>query len=318
MGFWRGLAILLVAAAVGGGGFMLWQHWQNRDADPGIVTGNGRIEGNEIDVATKFPGRVDAVLVKEGDDVVAGQPLVRFDSRALRASLNQAKAQLSRASHHVTSASAEIARRRSDLDLADIELKRSETLFERGFATRERLDRDRSRREVNLSLLDAARSALEAAKTEVAELRARIEEIEADLSDTVLYAPTGGRILYRTAEPGEVLAAGGKTLVMIDLDDLYMTIYLPERAAGRVRIQDEALIRLDANPTAPVSAYVSFVSAEAEFTPKEVETTEERQKLVFRVKLQVRDNRDRLVKPGMPGVGYVRVVPDAPWPSKAP
>lgn len=171
---------------------------------------------------------------------------------------------------------------------------------------------------MNLSFLNAARTALEAAKTEVVELHARIDEIDANLSDTTLYAPTNGRVLYRLAEPGEVLAAGGKTIVMIDLDDLYMTIYLPERAAGQVRMKDEALIRLDAIPDKPVAAYVSFLSAEAEFTPKEVETKEERQKLVFRVKLQVRDNRDRMVKPGMPGMGYVRVEPDAPWPPKKP
>ncbi len=315
MGFLRGSAVLLLAVALGAGGIFLWKHWQDGDQTPGIVLGNGRIEGTEIDVSTKFAGRVEAVLVKEGDDVLAGQPLVRFDARAMRASLAQAKAQLTRATHHVESAAAEIKRRRDDLELSEIELKRSETLFEKGFATRERLDRDHFRREVNLSFLNAARSALEATKTEIVELQARIEEIEANLSDATLYAPTSGRILYRLAEPGEVLATGGKALVMIDLDDLYMTIYLPERAAGRVRIRDEASIRLDAIPHKPVAAYVSFLSAQAEFTPKEVETTEERQKLVFRVKLQVRDNSARMVKPGMPGMGYVRVEPDAPWPA---
>lgn len=318
MGFWRSLAAFLVVVAIGGGGFLLWRHFHDNGETPGIVSGNGRIEGNEIHVATKFPGRVESVYVKEGDDVVAGQPLAKFDARALRASLAQAKAQLARASHHVATAETEIVRRRDDLQLSEIELKRSETLYERGFATRERLDRDHFRREVNLSFLNAARTALEAAKTEVVELHARIDEIDANLSDTTLYAPTNGRVLYRLAEPGEVLAAGGKTIVMIDLDDLYMTIYLPERAAGQVRMKDEALIRLDAIPDKPVAAYVSFLSAEAEFTPKEVETKEERQKLVFRVKLQVRDNRDRMVKPGMPGMGYVRVEPDAPWPPKKP
>lgn len=315
MGFLRILAVLLLVVALGFGGMVLWQRWRSGDETPGMVSGNGRIEGTEIDVATKFPGRVEAVLVKEGDDVLAGQALVRFDARAMRASLAQAKAQLTRATHHVGSATAEIKRRRDDLQLSEIELKRSETLYEKGFATRERLDRDHFRREVNQALLNSSVSALEATKTEIVELRARIEEIDANLSDAVLYAPTSGRILYRLAEPGEVLATGGKALVMIDLDDLYMTVYLPERAAGRVRVKDEALIRLDAIPNTPVAAYVSFLSAQAEFTPKEVETTEERQKLVFRVKLQVRDNGARMVKPGMPGMGYIRIEPDAPWPA---
>lgn len=318
MNFWRGLVLFVAIAAMGGGAFVVWQRWGNNDETPGIVSGNGRIEGKEIHVATKFPGRIDEIFVKEGDDVVAGQPLARFDARALRASLAQVKAQLNRATHHVTEATQEIDRRRNDLELAEIELGRSKTLYERGYATRERLDRDRFRREVNLTFLNAARAALEATKTEIVELTARVEEIQANLSDTILYAPTKGRVLYRLAEPGEVLAAGGKVVVMIDLDDLYMTIYLPERAAGRVRIRDEAQIRLDAIPNKPVSAYVSYISAEAEFTPKEVETTEERQKLVFRLKLQVLDNRDRMVKPGMPGVGFVRVEPDAPWPVKKP
>jgi HlyD family secretion protein len=303
---------------MGSGGFMLCKRWYDSAETFGIVAGNGRVEGKEIHVATKFPGRVDEIFVKEGDDVAAGQPLARFDARALRASLAQVKAQLDRAKHHVAEANQEIDRRRSDLELAEIELGRSRTLYERGFATRERLDRDRFRRDVNLTFLNAARAALEATKTEIVELAARVEEIQANLSDTTLYAPTKGRILYRLAEPGEVLASGGKVVVMIDLDDLYMTIYLPERAAGRVRIQDEALIRLDATPNKSVDAYVTFISAEAEFTPKEVETTEERQKLVFRLKLQVRDNRERIVKPGMPGMGYVRVEPNAPWPTKKP
>lgn len=310
--------LFVAIAAVGGGAFVAWQRWGNNDETPGIVSGNGRIEGKEIHVATKFPGRIDEIFVKEGDDVVAGQPLAQFDARALRASLAQVKAQLNRATHHVTEATQEIDRRRNDLELAEIELGRSRTLYERGYATRERLDRDRFRREVNLTFLNAARAALEATKTEIVELTARVEEIQANLSDTILYAPTKGRVLYRLAEPGEVLAAGGKAVVMIDLDDLYMTIYLPERSAGRVRIRDEAQIRLDAVPNKPVSAYVSYISAEAEFTPKEVETTEERQKLVFRLKLQVRDNHERIVKPGMPGMGYVRVEPDAPWPVKKP
>ena len=135
----------------------------------------------------------------------------------------------------------------------------------------------------------------------------------------MLVAPLRARIESRLAEPGEVLAAGGRVYSLVDLSDVYMYIFLPERVTGKVALGSEARIVLDAAPQYPVRAFVSYVSPMAQFTPKTVETAEERHNLTFRVKLQIDKERLRqfepIVKVGIPGMGYVRVDPQAAWPA---
>ncbi|MFO0996939.1 MAG: efflux RND transporter periplasmic adaptor subunit [Alphaproteobacteria bacterium] len=307
-----------LVALVAGGGYVYWRVEHRNRMPEGIAWGNGRMEATEVDIAAKFPGRIEQVLVREGDDVSAGQLLVRVDAKSVRASLAQARARLDQAREQIKLTRAEITRRSSELALARIEANRSRTLLERGFSTQERVDRDRTRAETAEAALSQARAAQMDALAIESEARARIDEIEANLSDMDLYAPTAGRVLYRLAEPGEVLPSGGKALVVVDLDDLYMTIYLSEKLAGRVPVGADARLKLDAFPDRSFPARVSFVSSEAEFTPKEVQTVEERQKLVFRVKLSATDNHDRALKPGMPGVGYVKIEGATPWPAKLP
>ena len=170
-----------------------------------------------------------------------------------------------------------------------------------------------------------AAAALQAAQVKVAETEAaieaaaaQIERIQADVEDSALKAPRRGRVLYRLAEPGEVLGAGGKVLTLLDLTDVYMVLFLPETVAGRVAIGSEARLILDAGPEYVVPARVSFVAARAQFTPKQVETRSEREKLVFRVKARIdRELLGRyepLVKTGLPGVAYVRLDDTLPWP----
>jgi HlyD family secretion protein len=126
-------------------------------------------------------------------------------------------------------------------------------------------------------------------------------------------------VLYRLAEPGEVLAAGGKALTLLNLDDMFMTIYLPTDRAGQVALHGEARILLDALPGQPIPATVSFVAPKAQFTPREVETRTEREKLMFRIKVKadpawLAAHRD-LAKGGMPGVAYVRLDANTAWPA---
>jgi len=244
------------------------------------------------------------------------------------------------------SALAAVSQRESEVAFAESELKRSEELVARGFITAQRLQGDRTKLAVASASLAAARSklaeaqaaieaaesqtretqsAIEAARSQVSESESSIEaavaateKIKADMDDATLKAPRGGRVQYRTAEPGEVLPAGGKILTVIDLSDVYMTFFLPETVAGKVTIGAEALLVLDALPQYVIPARISFVDSAAQFTPKAVETASERQKLVFRSKAQVdpellRKHRDQ-VKTGLPGVAYVRLDAAAPWP----
>ena len=134
-----------------------------------------------------------------------------------------------------------------------------------------------------------------------------------------LKAPRDGRVQYRVAQPGEVLNAGGKVLNMVDLNDVYMTFFLPTDWAGRVKLGAEVRLVLDAAPQFVIPAKVTFVADVAQFTPKTVETAEERQKLTFRIKAhippEVLKKYVRDVKTGLPGMAYVQLDPQAPWPA---
>jgi HlyD family secretion protein len=149
--------------------------------------------------------------------------------------------------------------------------------------------------------------------------RATIERVKADIRDSDLRAPRGGRIQYRVAQPGEVVAGGGRVLNLVDLSDVYMTFFLPETMAGRVGLGSEVRLVLDAAPQYVIPARISFVADVAQFTPKTVETASERLKLMFRVKANIDkallEMHVEHVKTGLPGVAYVRTDPRADWPA---
>jgi HlyD family secretion protein len=152
----------------------------------------------------------------------------------------------------------------------------------------------------------------------IAAAAARIERITTEIKDSTLESPVRGRVLYRVAEPGEVLPAGGKVVTVLQLSDVYMSIYLPTEQAGRVIVGSDGRIVLDAAPDLVLPAAVSFVAPRSQFTPKEVETRSEREKLMFRVKVRIDPEllarHLEKVKTGLPGVAYVRLDPSAAWP----
>jgi len=147
---------------------------------------------------------------------------------------------------------------------------------------------------------------------------ASVSQLQAMLDDMTLVAPASGRVEYKLVQAGEVLSAGASVVSLLDLTDVTMTIFLPTADAGRVGLGSEARIVLDAAPDYVVPAAVSFVAAEAQFTPKFVETENEREKLMYRIKLKIdpkllQTYRD-YVKAGLTGDAYVKVQADAPWP----
>lgn len=340
------LTLLLAAAALAS--YWLWSPSSSNMPADGFISGNGRVEATEIDLATKLAGRVQSVEVNEGDFVKAGQPLAKMQVRVLEAQLAEAQAQLEQAESSAASIEAQIAQRRSDraaaealvvqreaeLDAAQRRLARSETLAAKGASSMQELDDDRARRRSVQASLEAAKAharaadaateatiaQLVAARAVITAMRATVERVNADIADSVLVAPRDGRIQYRLAEPGEVLPAGGKVLNMLDLSDVYMTFFVPEAVAGRLALGAEVRIVLDAAPEYVIPAAVSFVSSAAQFTPKSVETASERQKLMFRVKARISPelllrNLTR-VKTGLPGVAWIRIDEEAPWPTE--
>ena len=304
------LALLLIAA----GGFGYWKSLQDRLPE-GISMGNGRLESTEVQIASKIPGRVAEVLVDEGDRVARGQLLARLDTRTLEASRNQAEAEVLRARETLAANEANVQLRQSEKRLASQELKRFRQLSERGFASGQQLDQQQARFDTSNAAVTAAQAQVAAARAAIGASQARVAQLTSEIDDSSLRAPIDGVIQLRLAEPGEVLGAGGRVFMMIDPSDQYMNLYLPASVVGKLTVGADARIVLDALPEQPLPAKITFVAAKSQFTPKEVETRDERQKLVFRVKLRLNDPRAvPQAKPGMPGAGYVRTA-DVDWPA---
>lgn len=310
------LLVLLIVAVIAAVAWYLFP--RGGDLPEHIASGNGRIEATEVDIATRIPGRLESFEVREGAMVEAGQRLAVMDTDELRARLAAAEANLQQAEQARLLAEAVVVQRESEQRYARAELARMETLNDRGHASGEQLDRARTAAETAGAALQAARVQVASADAGIESARAAIRQIQTNIDDSELSTPVGGRVLYRLAEPGEVLAAGGKVATVLDVTDVYMTIFLPTAQAGKVRVGSDARIILDALPDYVVPAEVSFVAAEAQFTPKSVETRSEREKLMFRVRIRINPDllkayRDR-VKTGVPGEAYVRLNENLPWP----
>ena len=341
--FIRLAAVVVIAAA----GVLAWTQRGGPEADSGLVSGNGRIEAVEIDVAAKTAGRVREVRVDEGDLITAGQVLALMDTEVLEAERRQADAQLEQAMSSVVTAESLIAQRESEwaaakavvaqreaeLNAATTHLDRSVALARDGYISSQVVDDERARADgaraallaaraqvaAAASAIASARSQLENARTTVNAARANLERIEADIDDAVLKAPRDGRVQYLVARPGEVVGAGGRVLNLVDLSDVYMTFFLPTDVAGDLAMGEEVRLVLDAGPEYVFPASVSFVADVSQFTPKTVETASEREKLMFRVRAQIPSELLRKyvghVKTGLPGVAYVRRDPAVAWPA---
>lgn len=335
--------ILLVLAIIG---LVTWQMLRPKGPGEGFVSSNGRIEATEIDVASKFAGRLQDILVADGDFVAAGQILGHMQVQTLEAQRDEAQAQHRQSITAVVSAEAQVAVRESDrqaaiavvaqrdseLDAARRRQARSETLTLEGASSGQELDDDRARASNARAAVIAAKAQVQAAQASISAARAQvagarstvdaaeatITRIKADIADSTLTAPRAGRVQYRIAQPGEVLAAGGKVLNLVDLGDVYMTFFVVEASAGKLALGSEVHIILDAAPQYVIPATVSFVASTAQFTPKTVETASERQKLMFRVKAQISrellQKNLRQIKTGLPGMAWLKHDPQAEWP----
>ncbi|PVZ83455.1 hemolysin D [Serratia sp. S1B] len=341
--FWSIGAVLVVVLLA----YYVWQRLQQPDTE-GLVSGNGRIEATEIDISSKLPGQLEQVLVKEGDFVEAGQLLAKIKVSSLEAQLNEAKAQQQQAENAVLAAKAQVTMRQSDkaamlamvsqreteLNAAQRRLKRIEILAKEGASSLQQLDDDRAdvqraiaavtTAKAQVASADAAIVATQAqvigAESAVNAVKATIQRIQFDIDDSQLKAPLKARVQYRIAEPGEMIAAGGKVLNLIDLSNVYMTFFLPETVVGKIAIGTEVRIVLDAAPNVVIPAKVSYVADTAQFTPKTVETQSERQKLMFRVKAQVDQallqKYVSQIKTGLPGEAWVKLDPQLAWPKQ--
>ncbi|MEY0450293.1 HlyD family secretion protein [Proteus terrae] len=337
-------SIILVAIVAAG---VFWWKSQAPTLPSGFAQSNGRIEATEIDISTKTPGRIDSILVQEGDFVKAGEVLANMDTRTLKEQLHEVQAQLNQAKSSVITAQSALSQRKSEqlaaqavvrqriaeLDAAQKRLNRSRALVKTNAISIQQLDDDIARTEGARAAVEAAKAqetatiaAIESAKAGIIQANTKVDaataterRILAELDDSILKAPRNGRVQYRVAEPGEVLGAGGRVLNMVDLSDVYMTFFLPTEAAGKAALGSEVHIILDAAPHIVIPAKTTYVASVAQFTPKTVETDNERLKLMFRVRARIApellEKHLEYVKTGLPGRAYIRLDNNQSWPT---
>jgi HlyD family secretion protein len=326
--------------------YLIWKNMNKPDTDA-LVSGNGRIEATEINVSSKLSGQLEEILVKEGDFVEPGQILARVKISTLEAQLRELEAQQRQAQDAIATAEAQVAmrisekaaaeamvqQRETELMAAKNRLARTEVLAKEGASSKQQLDDERAAAQQAIAVLSAAKaqvqsaqgaivaskSQVSAAHSQVDAIKASVERIKFDMDDAQLRAPLKARVQFRVAQPGELVAAGGRVLNLIDLSDVYMTFFLPETVAGKIAIGTEVRIVLDAAKNVVIPATVSFVADTAQFTPKSVETESERQKLMFRVKAKIDptllNKYIEQVKTGLPGVAYIKIDDQAAWPT---
>lgn len=314
----RRIAIVVAIVLIAGGLFYFLAQPQEDLLPAGVVQGNGRVEAVQVDVSTKISGRVSEIVAAEGDLVQIGDVVARMDVAQLNAQHLRAKADLQSAKSQVAAAQAQAVMARYQLELATKKLRRTEALLESGNVSRETYDIEVTERDVAQAGVTGAEAEFRSMMRHVDAAQAVVDEIETQIADAELTSSVFGRVLYRLAEPGEVVGSGGKILTVVNYEDIYMEIFLPAHQAHLVNVGSDARLKLDIWDFG-IPAKVTYISPESQFTPKQVETESERDKLMFRIKIRpdqelIMHNIDR-VKAGLRGVAYVHLdgFPEPDW-----
>jgi HlyD family secretion protein len=311
------VALLLVAVLV-------WVFVLRGRGTPGVLEASGTVEATDAQLGFQVPGRIDTIMVLEGDRVRAGQVLARLDQAELMARRGQAAAQLNAARALLRelergTRSQEVQQGRDALTatnqrLADAQrdLERTRRLFEGGAVSREALDKAQLAFDVAQSQHDQAAQQLqlleagprperiEAQRAVVAQAQAAVQQADAMLANSVIHAPFDGVVSVKDREIGETVAAGAPVLTVTNLDDRWVRIYIPETRIGAVHTGAPATITADTYRDKTYRGAVSFISSEAEFTPRNVQTADERVKLVYAVKVRITQDSTYDLKPGIP------------------
>ncbi len=292
--------------------------------DANELMASGTVEATEAGLGTQAPGRIDSILVREGDRVRTGQELVVMDRVELRARVAQGQAQeaaarallaeLERGSRPEEVAQAREAARATEQRLADAQrdFDRTQRLLQGGAVSQETLDKAKlaldvaqSQREQTAQQLQLVETGprperVAAQRAAVAQAGAMVQQAEAALSHAVVRAPFDGVVTVRDREPGETVGAGAPVVTVMNVDDRWVRIYVREDRLGAVQLGQTATITSDTYPGKQYTGTVSYLSSEAEFTPRNVQTTEERVKLVYAVKVRITGDPGHELKSGMP------------------
>jgi HlyD family secretion protein len=293
----------------------------SRGTDSTEIVASGHVEATDVRVATKIAGRLESLLVQEGDVVRAGQVLAAIATTDIKLARDQARAERDQAAaeyrlrlmgarkEDIAELEAQIESVRSDLGSAQKDLDRMQDLLAKGSGTTKARDDAATRRDMTAHRLDAMNQSLarmragsrpeekDASRARLAATEARMAQLEQQLKDATIESPLAGVVTEKVAEPGELLQVGSPLCVISDLANAWLTVYVTGPDLGRIRLGQEARVTTDDGQSR--KGKITFIASQAEFTPKNVQTRDERVKLVYRVKIGL-DNQDGLFKPGMP------------------
>lgn len=326
----RGLIVLIALAGLVLAGAALWKikPWTT-PADSGAVIASGTVEATEVSISFRMAGILRNRPVDEGSVVKVGELLAELDTREANARLQQALAAEQAAQarlkdlaqgyrpEEIAEAQAQVQHAEVNLRNLEEELDRSERLFGLGFISHEKRDKDAAAVAMAAAQYRAAAQRLKllrggfrketiaVARAQLAEAQAAVEAARVALEDLRVTSTINGTVTRKHAEPGEMLATGRPVVTITDLAQPWVRVYIPEQRIGKVRLGAPARIKVDTFPNREFAGRVSYVSSQAEFTPKNVQTQEERVKLVFAVNVSA-DNPDGILKPGMPADVYIQ------------
>ncbi len=316
----RPVIFVIIIAGLAG----LWYGVFREKEQDGRLVASGTVEATESQLGFLSPGRLESITVREGDAVTAGQQLAFLDRAEAQAGYRQAQAQVDAARAVLTELESgtrkeELAQAGAARDAANEksvdalrDLKKAERLFEGGAISREALDKAKTSYDVSNNQLIQAEEMLrqletgprlekiEAQKAILAQAEAGVAAAEAVLANMIIRAPFAGIVSIRHREPGESVPAGSPVVTLQDPEDRWVRIFVPEQRIGAVHLGSQATITTDTFRDREYSGEVTFISTKAEFTPKIVQTTEERVRLVYAVKVRITGDQAHDLKPGMP------------------
>ncbi len=322
----RYILIFLIAAGIAGLLFYLFA--REKDEGNPYIKVSGNIEATEVDVGFKISGRIVSRSVDEGDWVEKGKVLATLDDEDLRQRLEVAQATLKSAQarlekllagsrpEEIREAAAALEQAQFDFENKKANYERMKPLFERTVIPKETLDNteaafniakaavERAKENYQLVKIGPRKEDIDDARAQVEQAKANLKLIETQLSYAILYSPLSGVVLVKSGEIGEVVNPGTSILTLADIENVWLKAYIPETDLGRVKWGQEVIVTTDLKPQKVYKGKISFISSQAEFTPKQIQTEKERVTLVYRIKVDIL-NTDRELKPGMPADGKI-------------
>ena len=329
----RVLLVVIIAIAIGG--LLYYLFAREREVEGNFIKVSGNIEAIEVDVGFKVSGRIVSRFFEEGDWIDKGKVLAKLDDEDFRNRLEVARATLSSNEarlnkllagsrpEEIRQAEAAMNQAKSDLENKEAHYERLKPLFERGVIPKDTLDSAEAAFKMAKAASQAAlenyllvkegprKEDIEDARAQVEQARASVKLNETQLSYTTLYSPISGVVLVRSGEVGEVVNPGTSILTMADIENVWLKAYIPETDLSRVKWGQEAIVTTDLRPKKEYRGRISFISSQAEFTPKQIQTEKERVTLVYRIKIDI-INKDRELKPGMPADGRILLTSTSP------